>query len=319
MLENYYVRPTTVDRIRGSWIAPAIEQYVGWMAEQCYTDRSVLHRVPFLVRFGEYAKAHGASELTHLPDHVEPFVQARIRERARGRCSARARKVGQEVRNPICQMLRLVVPGYVGPGRPHKPDNPFEQHAPRFLSYLTEEKGLRPRSIKQYRFHLHQFAAYLKRIGLDDLTKLSPTVLSGFIAEYGPRVAWSTLRNACGTLRVFLRYVHREGVLAKDFSSFVEFPQSYRYASIPRSISWEQVEQVLASVDRRSVCGKRDYAMLLLLATYGLRACEVAALTLDDLDWRNERLKIRDRKAGNTRVGRLVFVPQQRKRYALAL
>ena len=54
------------------------------------------------------------------------------------------------------------------------------------------------------------------------------------------------------------------------------------------------------AADRRSASGKRDYAMLLLLATYGLRACEVAALTLDDIDWRNERLKIRDRKAGNT-------------------
>ncbi|WP_198034102.1 site-specific integrase [Acidihalobacter ferrooxydans] len=60
------------------------------------------------------------------------------------------------------------------------------------------------------------------------------------------------------------------------------------------------MEQVLEAVDRRSACGKRDYAMLLLLATYGLRACEVAALTLDDIDWRNERLKIRDRKAGNS-------------------
>jgi integrase/recombinase XerD len=57
---------------------------------------------------------------------------------------------------------------------------------------------------------------------------------------------------------------------------------------------------VLAGVDRRAPCGKRDYAMLLLLATYGLRACEVAALTLDDMDWRNDRLKIRERKAGNS-------------------
>ena len=89
-------------------------------------------------------------------------------------------------------------------------------------------------------------------------------------------------------------------MIAKDLSALVEFPQSYRHAGVPRSISWEQVEQVLSSIDRRSASGKRDYAMLLLLATYGLRACEVAALTLDDIDWRNERLKIRDRKAGNT-------------------
>ena len=301
MLENYYVRPVTIDRIRGSWIAPAIEQYVGWLAQQRFTSRSVLHRVPILVSFGEFAKAHGARELGHLPAHVEPFVVAWVSERAGGKSSARRKKAGQEVRNPIRQMLRLAIPGYIGLVRPHKPNNPFEQQAPQFLTHLAEEKGLRPRSMLHYRYHLHQFATYLQRIGIDDLATLSPTVLSGFIAEYAPpRVAWTTARNACGTLRVLLRYLHREGVIAKDLSALVEFPRSYRHAGVPRSISWEQVEKVLSSIDRRSASGKRDYAMLLLLATYGLRACEVAALTLDDIDWRNERLKIRDRKAGNT-------------------
>jgi integrase/recombinase XerD len=301
MLENYYIRPVTIDRIRSSWIAAAIEQYVGWLAAQGYSQRTVLRRVPLLVAFGEFAKSHGATAVAHLPEHVEPFVQTWIADHTRARNPGRTRrKVGQCVRNPIRQILRLAIPGYVGLGRPHKPDNPFETQAPQFLAYLTEEKGLRPRSIKQYRFHLRQFATYLEHVGVKDLAQLSPTVLSGFIAQYGPRIAWPTLRNACGTLRVFLRYLHREGVLLKDLSSLVEFPQSYRHAAVPRSISWEQVEQVLAGIDRRSVCGKRDYAMLLLLATYGLRACEVAALTLDDLDWRNDRLRVRDRKAGNS-------------------
>jgi site-specific recombinase XerD len=301
MLENYYVRPVTTDRIRGSWIAPAIERYVDWLAQQRYTPRSVLRRVPILVSFGEFAKAHGASELGHLPAHLEPFVEVWVRKRISSRSAARRKKAGQEVRNPIRQMLSLTIPGYVGLGRSRKPDNPFERQAPGFLTYLVEEKGLRPRSILQYRHHLHQFAAYLRRIGVHDLATLSPTVLSGFIAEYAPpRISWTTMRNACGALRVFLRYLHREGLTAKDLSALVEFPQSYRHAGLPRSMGWEQVEQVLAGVDRRSDSGKRDYAILLLLATYGLRACEVAALTLDDLDWRNERLKIRDRKAGNT-------------------
>ncbi len=301
MLEKYYVRPDSVDRIRSSWIASEIERYVDWLTAQRYTQRSVLRRVPVLVSFGEFAQTHGATELRQLPDHVEPFVQLWVSQHSRAKTSARARKrVGHCVRNPIRQMLRLAIAGYVGRGRPHKPDNPFEQQAPRFLVYLSEEKGLRPRSILQYRFNLHQFAAYLDRIGVNDLSRLSAVALSGFIADYGPRIAWPTLRNACGVLRVFLRYLHREGVLAKDLSALVEFPLSYRHANVPRSISWEQVEQVLAGIDRRSISGKRDYAMLLLLSTYGLRGCEVAALTLDDLDWRNDRLKIRDRKAGNT-------------------
>jgi integrase/recombinase XerD len=301
MLDQYYVRPATVDRIRSSWIASAIEAYANWLTAQRYRQRSVLQRIPIVVAFGEFAKTHGAAEIGDLPDHVESFVLARVADRSGPKSKARTRKKMAEcTRNPIRQMLRLAIPGYVGRGRPHKPDNPFEKQAPHFFAYLAEEKGLRPRSIHSYQFYLRQFAAYLERIGVSNLSRLSPTVLSGFIAQYGPRVAWTTLRNACGTLRVFLRYIHREKVLAKDLSSLIEFPRSYRLSGVPRSISWEQVEQVLATVDRRSVSGKRDFAMLLLLATYGLRGCEVAALTLDDLDWRNDRLKIRDRKAGNS-------------------
>jgi integrase/recombinase XerD len=121
------------------------------------------------VSFGEFTKAHGASELGHLPDHVEPFVVVRVRERAGGRSSARRKKAGQEVRNPIRQMLRLAIPGYIGLVRPHKPNNPFEQQAPQFLTHLAEEKGLRARSMLHYRHHLHQFATYLQRIGIKDL------------------------------------------------------------------------------------------------------------------------------------------------------
>ena len=301
MLEQYYVRPVTVDRIRSSWIALPIEQYVEWLTALRYTQSSVSRRIPLLVAFGEFAKRHGATEVSHLPAQVEPFVRVWAAEHGRPKISARARKrIGEFARNPVRQMLRLTIPGYLGRGRPHRPDNPFEKQAPHFLTFLVEEKGLRPRSIYQYQFHLRQFASHLERIGINDLARLSPTVLSGFTAQYSPRVAWPTLRNACGTLRVFLRYLHRQGVVAKDLSPLVEFPQSFRHSGLPRSISWDQVEQVLAGIDRRSVSGKRDYAMLLLLSMYGLRGCEVASLTVDDIDWRNDRFKIRERKAGNT-------------------
>jgi integrase len=101
-------------------------------------------------------------------------------------------------------------------------------------------------------------------------------------------------------LRVFLRYLHREKVLKKDLSPAIEHPQTYRLSGIPRSISWDDVRRVLEIIDRRTPTGRRDYAILLLLVTYGLRAREVAALTLDDIDWRNDRLRVPERKAGHS-------------------
>jgi site-specific recombinase XerD len=301
MLDRYFIRPATVDRIRSSWIGRPVEQYVTWLAERNYSYRSITRRVPILIRFGEFARDQGASEFGHLPDHVEPFEQMWLSERAVGKKSARQRKKAvQCVRNPIQQMLRLAVPHFVGVGRSHKPDNPFGDCAPRFFDYLVEEKGLREASIDQYRHHLRQFCSYLLTIDLKNLAHLSPAVLSAFVATYAQRVGWASLRNACGVLRVFLRYLQREGTLKKDLSCVVEHPQTFRLSGIPRSIGWDDVRRVLETVDRRTPIGRRDYAILLLLVTYGLRAHEVAALTLDDIDWRNDRLRIPLRKAGHS-------------------
>jgi integrase/recombinase XerD len=300
MFEKYFVRPETADRIRSSWIAGPVERYVTWLSAQRYSQSTVKRRVPTAVAFGDFAKDHGAEELQQLPDYVESFAQAYAASHGRSRRPAVRAKIVYFARNIARQMLRQALPGYVGPGRSHRPANAFERQAPRFFEFLRDEKGLRPASIRQYQFHLRQFATYLERIGVRDVARVTPLMLSNFIAQYGPRVAWSTVRNACGTLRVFLRYLHRKGLIAKDLSPLVEFPQHFRHSGIPRSISWDQVERVLAGIDRRSHSGKRDFAMLGMLATYGLRACEVASLKLDDIDWRNDRIKIRERKAGNT-------------------
>src|SRR3989475_3578396 len=148
--------------------------------------------------------------------------------------------------------------------------------------------------------YLHQFASYLQSIEFQDLRQLSPPVLSGFFSEFGQHRGRGTVRGACSVLRGFVRYLYRENILAKDFSSVIEHPQTYRLSNVPRSITWDEVRRMLEAVDKRTPRGKRDHAILLLLVTYGLRAREVAALTLDDIDWRSERLRIPERKAGHS-------------------
>ncbi len=301
MLEQYYVQPSTVDRIRSSWIGEAIEKYVIWLSERRYSWRSVCRRIPILVRFGEFARVRGVAELDRLPDHVEPFVQEWVRQRVGNKASlARRKDAAKSVRCPIQQMLRLVAPGYAGSGRPCKMENPFQEQAPGFFAHVRDEKGLRESTVRQYSHSLWQFASYLRRIELQDLAHLTPAVLSGFITEYAHRVSSSSVSTCCGVLRVFLRYLGREGIMTRDLSGVVEYPQAFRLSGIPRSITWDEVRKVLEKVDRRTATGRRDYAILLLLVTYGLRAVEVAGLTLDDLDWRNNRLRVPERKAGHS-------------------
>ena len=91
MLERYFVRPDTVDRIRASWIGEAVERYVGWLAEHGYATRTVLRRVPILVGFGTFAADRGAARWDELPAHVDAFVANWLRTHG-GHATAVARR-----------------------------------------------------------------------------------------------------------------------------------------------------------------------------------------------------------------------------------
>lgn len=299
MLEKYFVKPQTVDRIRGSWIGPQIEQYVAWLEEHGYSRRCVLRRVPMVTAFGEFAAANGARELADLPAHVPAFVTLRVSQ-ARDARRAQRDTLVKENRRPVEQMLMLIIPGYEGTGRRHRPV-PFGETVPGFFEYLVSERGLRPDSVESYTHYLRRFEDWLARTGVVSLGELSPALLSAYTAERaGLGLAKTSVREGCGVLRVFLRYARREGVISKNLAEAVEWPQAYRLATLPRSISWEEVGRVLALPDRRAPVGRRDYAMMLLLATYGLRAREIVALTLDDIDWKRARLAIPERKAAHS-------------------
>ena len=196
-------------------------------------------------------------------------------------------------------MLRLVVPGFTGRRRALL-EVPFIDELPGFFEYLLCERGLRRTSLHGYECYLRSFEGYLRRVGVKQLVELSPALISTFVAERSAGLATASVGLLCGALREFLRYAHRQGVLASDLSKTVDRPRTYRLSDIPRSISPAEVSQVLACVDRSSTRGKRDYAALLLLATYGLRSREIAALTLDHIDWKRERLSVPGRKGGHS-------------------
>jgi len=111
-----------------------------------------------------------------------------------------------------------------------------------------------------------------------------------------------TRLGLCCHLRALLRFCHRGGITSRDLSGAVGTPQVFRLDDVPRSVTWDEVRRMLEAVERRTIRGRRDYAILLLLVTYGLRAHEVAKLTLDDVDRKRERLQVLARKGGHAAV-----------------
>lgn len=299
MLEQYYVRPDSIDRIRESWLGSAIESYVEWLNSKGYSSRTVYRRVPRLVGFADFTQKRGCTDITSAFTFVEDFVSEWLIQHGRdAKTPAALRKQAIDVGTAVRQMLRLANGNGVGSNRQRLPF-PFEASVPGFQKYLRDECGLMESTIHGYRHHLRDFAEYLHRIGITSLAGLSPVLLASFIVECAPRMAPCTRRDLCCHLKVLLRFCHRERITSCDLSGAVGMSQVYRLADVPRSITWDEVRRMLDTVDRRTTRGRRDYAILLLLVTYGLRAHEVAKLKLEDIDWKRERFQVPERKAGH--------------------
>jgi len=136
MLEKYFLKPSTVDRIRAHWLAPQIERYVEWMQAQGYADRSILRRVPYLCHFADFTSRRGTIDLSSAAALMEEFASYWV---ARDRTSAGSKpprpELLDEVRNPIRQMLCLALEGRITANRQQKP-YPFAAETPGFLQYL---------------------------------------------------------------------------------------------------------------------------------------------------------------------------------------
>jgi integrase/recombinase XerD len=303
MLERYFVRPQTVDRIRGLWLGPAIEAYVVWLTERRHAPRHILRCVSTLERFNAFVQRRGTHTWDELPAHLAPFVEHYLRQRDTGGWSPKTRgTVRSQARAPVEQLLRLLIPGFIG--RTAARANPFAATAPGFFEYLEHERGLRAETRRLYHHHLRIFETYLQQAGAA-LVNVTPLLLTAFLREPGLRgrpLGPNAMQQRGGALRMLLRYLHRQRVLTTDLSRAVPRRRGYRLATVPRAITWSEVERVLAVVDRRTPVGKRDYAILLLLATYGLRAREVATLRLDDVDWPRAQVHITARKNGHSTI-----------------
>lgn len=298
MLEQHYRSFKAVDRVRALWLGPQIERYVQSLDELHTSNATVRQHVRALSHFNDFAKSRGVTQLRELPDHVDGFVEQWKAGHGAWCKNAQDRAaVIAQCRIPVERMLCVVLPGYQRPISTLSP--PFSIAAPGFFTFLVEEKGLRPSTLHNYTYTLRPFESYLARVGLG-LAELTPASLTNFLTERARTLHKSGMLNSTTALRVFLRYLHREGVLASDLVPSVPRGRAYRQASIPRAIRWEDVEQLLASIDRRSVLGKRDYAILVLLASYGLRAREIAAMHLDDFDWTHSQVSIPMRKGGHS-------------------
>ena len=161
-----------------------------------------------------------------------------------------------------------------------------------FSQYLREERGLSPRSIVH---HLPFVRLFLREVcsgTASDLRRISQADVTRHIECHAHDQSATSGKSMCWALRSFLRYLYHKELNPQPLADCVPSIRRWKLANLPTYLSAVQVQTVLDSCDRTNALGRRDYAILMILAKLGMRAGEVAALTLDDVDWRSGEMLI---------------------------
>lgn len=182
--------------------------------------------------------------------------------------------------------------GMIAPA-PLPPITPEDQIFEGFSDYLRQERGLAPRSIISHLPVVRRFLREVCPAGAGDLTNISQERVIRYIERHARDGSAGSGKRMCWSLRAFLRYLHHKGLTPLALADCIPSIRRWKLASLPTYLSAAQVEKVLGGCDRATAMGRRDYAILMMLAKLGLRAGEVASLTLDDIDWRSGEMLVR--------------------------
>lgn len=199
---------------------------------------------------------------------------------------------------------------------PASATSPLDALADDYVAYLRTDRGLADNSIAIYGPCARAFLAHCVTIGgvraLDTID--AEAIRTFLVARVAGRSSESARLLSVG-LRAFLRFLVLRGVLTRDLSGAVPRVRTYQQASVPVVLSPDDVDRALATADRSTPRGRRDYAVLLLLARLGLRASEVMALELDDIYWRAAEIVVRGKGRRRDRVPLLTDVGEALTEY----
>ena len=280
---------------RSTPLAPYLDGFVSRNASVGYTPQSLYQLVLGAIRFSRYLGSRGATDVRALRDlDAARFIATLPVYRCRGRYPMPSVH-GSRAAHHVLDYLRAI-----GATPPEPvPTHVYSWVLDEWLLALRQQRGLAPKSVDLYRRDVEGF---LQDLGADAtadrLAGLSPERVRSYLQRQAPRFARVTRKNLVITLRSFLRFTFGRGYLTRDLSDALGRVPCFTQDRLPRGPKWEDLAKLLATVDRSTKQGHRDYAVLLLLITYGMRAGQLVGLRLDDVGWRENTIACPAAKRG---------------------
>jgi site-specific recombinase XerD len=251
------------------------------LIERGYADCTVRQKLQLLTNFGQWLGRNNFA-VTRLDEQlVEAFLK-------------RKRRVHRGDLKSLQQFLDHLRMHNVVPTRSVACDrSPWAGILNRYETHLRTERGLVTDTIRRYLPFVDKFLHDRFR-GRPFLIKaVNASDISDFVLQHSHSMSVRTAQLMTTVFRSFFRFLLQKGELQVDLAASVLTVADWRLSTVPKYLTPEEVERVLNACDRRMATGRRDYAILLLLARLGLRAGEVVALQLEDINWRAGEILIR--------------------------
>jgi len=266
-------------------LAAHLISFANAIGAQGYRAQSMQQQVRIAACFSRWLKQTGVGLKDICDDHAIRYLRYRARH-------VKPFPADRAALRHLIDLLRSegVIPGENIAARSVLPT---EICAQEYAEYLRDAQALAEATIIHYVPFVRDFLHHCFGDGKVTLSRLRAADVVSFVQLRARRLHLRHAKLMTTALRSFLRYVRYRGDIAPDLAAAVPAVANWSMQSIPRAISAEQTRQLLASVNRQTAVGRRDYAILLLLARLGLRAGEVAFLELDDIDWRSGQLSVR--------------------------
>ena len=269
-------------------LGPLIDPYATWLHEQQYTRRSTQYELRMAVHVCDFLERR---RILKIEDVGEQDLNT---------CYFQFRRKFPNDAGSVRVLTRFLREhGFVQACATPEPSR-TDIHLNAFEAHLRNSRGYAPSTIARQVQYAGEFLKWLKYEAVPErLPSLSQMDIEGFVITLGKRMGRVGLQKPIASIRNFLRFLASDGIVAPGLDSQIDTPRVYRQEKLPCSLPWTTVQAFLSSIDRDTAIGMRDYAIFSLMATYGLRACDIVALRLDDIQWRSGRIRICQCKTGN--------------------
>ena len=266
-------------------LAAHIGAFAKLLSSRGYVLTSIHRQVLLAACFSRWLQVEGVTLRQITSDHPSQYLRCRARQvrPCRGDAAALRHLVEFLRREGIVPVAMKRAPRLT----------PGERCIRAFENYLRQERALAPSTINNYLPFVRGFLTDRFGRGPVMLSRLSARDVVDFVQRQAAGLHPKRAKLLTSALRSFLRHARYRGAIRLDLAAAVPIVANWSMSSIPRAIGADQIRQLLASFDRHTAIGRRDYAIVLLLARLGLRSGEVAFLELDDLDWDAGLVRIR--------------------------